>query len=34
MNHETNEVFFHDLEVPAENLVGEEGHGFRYILDA
>jgi len=33
MNHETNEVFFHDLEVPAENLVGEEGHGFRYILD-
>jgi acyl-CoA dehydrogenase len=33
MNHETNEVFFHDLEVPAENLVGEEGKGFRYILD-
>jgi len=33
MNHETNEVFFHDLEVPAENLVGEEGSGFRYILD-
>ena len=33
MNHETNEVFFHDLEVPAENLVGEEGRGFRYILD-
>ena len=33
MNHETNEVFFHDLEVPAENLVGDEGSGFRYILD-
>ena len=33
MNHETNEVFFHDLEVPAENLVGEEGRGFRCILD-
>jgi len=33
MNHETNEVFFRDLEVPAENLVGEEGRGFRYILD-
>ncbi len=33
MNHETNEVFFHDLEVPAENLIGEEGRGFRYILD-
>ncbi|MGD0051431.1 MAG: acyl-CoA dehydrogenase family protein [Vulcanimicrobiaceae bacterium] len=33
MNHETNEVFFHDLEVPAENLIGEEGQGFRYILD-
>jgi acyl-CoA dehydrogenase len=33
MNHETNEVFIHDLEVPAENLVGEEGRGFRYILD-
>ena len=33
MNHETNEVFFHDLEIPAENLVGEEGRGFRYILD-
>jgi acyl-CoA dehydrogenase len=33
MNHETNEVFFHDLEVPVENLVGEEGRGFRYILD-
>ena len=33
MNHETNEVFIHDLEVPVENLVGEEGQGFRYILD-
>ncbi len=33
MNHETNEVFIRDLEVPAENLIGEEGHGFRYILD-
>ena len=33
MNHETNEVFIHDLEVPAENLIGEEGQGFRYILD-
>ncbi len=33
MNHETNEVFFHDLEVPAANLIGEEGRGFRYILD-
>jgi acyl-CoA dehydrogenase len=33
MNHETNEVFFNDLEVPVENLVGEEGNGFKYILD-
>jgi acyl-CoA dehydrogenase len=33
MNHETNEVFFDNLEVPAGNLVGEEGKGFRYILD-
>lgn len=32
-NHETNEVFFDDLEVPAENLIGVEGQGFRYILD-
>ena len=32
-NHETNEVFFDNLEVPAENLIGEEGKGFRYILD-
>jgi acyl-CoA dehydrogenase len=33
VNHETNEVFFDNFEVPAENLVGEEGRGFRYILD-
>jgi acyl-CoA dehydrogenase len=33
MNHETNEVFIHELEVPVENLIGEEGRGFRYILD-
>jgi acyl-CoA dehydrogenase len=32
-NHETNEVFFDNLEVPADNLLGEEGKGFRYILD-
>ena len=32
INHESNEVFFDGLEVPAENLVGEEGQGFRYIL--
>ena len=33
VNHETNEVFFDQLEIPAENLLGEEGQGFRYILD-
>jgi acyl-CoA dehydrogenase len=33
VNHETNEVFFDQFEIPAENLVGEEGKGFRYILD-
>jgi acyl-CoA dehydrogenase len=33
VNHETNELFFDNLEIPAENLVGEEGRGFRYILD-
>ena len=33
VNHETNEVFFDNLEIPAENLIGEEGHGFKYILD-
>ena len=33
VNHETNEVWFEDFDVPAENLIGEEGMGFRYILD-
>ena len=33
VNHETNEVFFDNFEIPAENLIGEEGKGFRYILD-
>ncbi|OWK33194.1 acyl-CoA dehydrogenase family protein [Sphingomonas dokdonensis] len=33
VNHETNEVFFDDLELPADSLIGEEGQGFRYILD-
>jgi acyl-CoA dehydrogenase len=33
VNHETNEVFFDQFEVPAENLIGAEGQGFRYILD-
>ena len=33
VNHETNELFFDDLEIPKENLIGEEGRGFRYILD-
>ncbi len=33
VNHETNELFFEDLEIPAENLIGEEGRGFKYILD-
>ena len=32
MNHNSTEVFFDDMEVPAENLIGEEGKGFRYIL--
>ena len=33
VNHETNELFFDNLEIPAANLIGEEGKGFRYILD-
>ncbi|MEE9333038.1 MAG: acyl-CoA dehydrogenase family protein [Granulosicoccaceae bacterium] len=33
VNHETNELFFDNLEIPVENLIGEEGKGFRYILD-
>src|SRR5262249_26437808 len=32
MNHATTEVFFDDLRVPADNRIGEEGQGFRYIL--
>lgn len=32
VNHETNELFFDNLEIPADNLIGEEGKGFRYIL--
>ena len=33
VNHETNELFFDNLEVPVDNLIGEEGRGFKYILD-
>lgn len=33
VNHETNELFFTDLEIPEENRIGEEGKGFKYILD-
>ena len=33
VNHETNEVFIDNLEIPAGNLIGEEGKGFKYILD-
>ncbi|MHA7874380.1 acyl-CoA dehydrogenase family protein [Roseivivax sp.] len=33
VGHETNELFFDDLEIPADTLIGEEGKGFRYILD-
>src|SRR5208283_812839 len=32
VNHETNELFFDNLDIPAENLIGEEGQGFKYIL--
>ena len=33
VNHETNELFFENLRIPVENLIGEEGQGFKYILD-
>jgi acyl-CoA dehydrogenase len=33
VNHETNELFFDELAIPVENLIGDEGKGFRYILD-
>ena len=33
VNHETNELFFENLEIPAENRIGNEGQGFKYILD-
>ncbi len=33
VNHETNELFFDNLEIPAANLIGEEGKGLKYILD-
>ncbi|MDA1330791.1 MAG: acyl-CoA/acyl-ACP dehydrogenase [Chloroflexi bacterium] len=33
VNHETNELFFDNFEVPAENLIGVEGDGFKYVLD-
>uniref|UniRef100_UPI0039EE139F acyl-CoA dehydrogenase family protein n=1 Tax=Bordetella sputigena TaxID=1416810 RepID=UPI0039EE139F len=33
VNHETNELFFENLEIPVENRIGEEGQGFKYILD-
>ena len=33
VSHDTNELFFDGLEIPAENLIGAEGQGFRYILD-
>ena len=34
MNHATTEVFFENLEVPAGNMIGEEGRGFRYLIDS
>ena len=33
INHETNQLFFHDLKIPKANLIGEENRGFYYILD-
>lgn len=33
INHSTNELFFDDLEIPSESMIGEEGKGFKYILD-
>src|SRR5439155_19880117 len=33
VNHETNELFLDNLEIPQENLIGKEGQGFKYILD-
>ena len=33
VNHETNELFFDNLELPLDSLIGEEGKGFKYILD-
>jgi acyl-CoA dehydrogenase len=33
MNHSTNALFFDNMEIPAENLIGQEGKGFSYILD-
>jgi len=33
VNHETNELFFENLEIPHDNLIGQEGQGFKYILD-
>lgn len=33
VNHETNEMYFDNLEIPADSLIGEEGQGFKYILD-